>query len=358
VISISLLVGTGVVYKQLNFMKSAGLGFNASNVVLIERANFLGDKADIFKQQVSKIPGVKQVTTGFSMPGTFFINSMWEASGSEGNSENLDYSFVDFDYTETLDIEIIAGRSFSTSYSTDSTAAIINEAAVQEYGWSPEEAIGKQLAQGDRKFTIVGVAKDFHYESFHAEIYPLALFGPLRSQRYVAARLSTEDVANTLTSMNNTWSEFSELPFQYSFLADNFKEQYRSEERLVSIFGVFAGLAILIGCMGLLGLVAFMASKRTKEIGIRKVLGATVSSIVGLLSKDFIKLVGLGFVIAAPIAWYAMNRWLADFAYRVEIGPGIFALAGGITLFIALTTVGWQSVRAALANPVESLRSE
>lgn len=332
-ISISLLVATGVVYQQLQFMKSTGLDFEAENVVLIERVNFLGSQRETFKQQLAELTGVERVTSAFSMPGTFFINSIWEPSAADAEAQNMDYTFVDFDYIETLGLEMLAGRSLSREYSTDSTAAILNEAAVRDFGWTPEEAVGKQLAQGERKFTIVGVTKDFHYRSLHAEIYPVALFGPQRSPRYVAARITPDNVPETLETIQNAWKEFSGLPFEYSFLADDLAAQYRSEDRLAKVFGVFASLAILIGCMGLFGLAAFMASKRTKEIGIRKVLGATVTGIVGLLSKDFLKLVAAGFLVAVPIAWYAMSQWLANFAYKIDIGIGIFLLAGEFGVF-------------------------
>jgi putative ABC transport system permease protein len=202
------------------------------------------------------------------------------------------------------------------------------------------------------------VAKDFHYRSLHAEIYPLALFGPVRPPRYVASRITPEDVPGTLAALQSTWKQFSDLPFEYAFLADDLEAQYRAEDRLTKVFGVFAGLAILIGCLGLFGLAAFMAAQRTKEIGIRKVLGATVGSLIALLSKDFLKLVVVAFVIAAPLAYVAMTWWLEDFAYRVGIAPMTFIGAGLLALFIALATVSYQAIRTAVANPVDSLRYE
>ncbi|HMB90251.1 MAG TPA: FtsX-like permease family protein, partial [Rhodothermales bacterium] len=357
-ISIALLVGTGVVQHQLRFMKSSGLGFTADNVVLIEQANFLGSQREVFKQQLAKVPGVELVTSGFSMPGTFFINSMWQPVGPETEAQNMDYSFVDFDYIETLGIEMVAGRSLSREFATDSSAVMLNEAAVRDFGWSPEEAIGQRLAQGSREFEIIGVAKDFHYRSLHAEIYSLALFGPRRTPRYIAARMAPDDVPGTLAALQRTWKQFSDLPFEYAFLADDLAAQYRAEDRLAKVFGVFAGLAILIGCLGLFGLAAFMAAQRTKEIGVRKVLGASVGSLIGLLSKDFLKLVVLAFLIAAPVAYFAMNWWLEDFAYRVGMNPMTFIGAGLLALAIALLTVSYQAIRAAVANPVDSLRYE
>ncbi len=370
-ITITILVGTGVVYQQLSFMRSAGLGFNEENLVVIEQAQHLGDQAETFKQELRQLPGVEHVTSGFDMPGTRFINSMWRPATPGAQRQNLNYSFVGFDYVETLGIEMAAGRGFSRELASDSFAVVLNEAALNDFGWTAEEAIGKEIERGfgdggPYDYTVIGVAEDFHYESLHAEVYPAALFGPLRTQRYVAARVTPGDpgsspgqaVAGALEGIRSTWGRFSELPLSYSFLADDLAAQYRAEERLASVFGLFAGLAILIACLGLFGLAAYTAQRRTKEIGVRKVLGASVPSIVALLSKDFLKLVGIAFVIAAPVAYWAMSTWLEVFAYRIEIGAGVFLLAGLLALVIALLAVSSHALRAARANPTEALRSE
>ena len=359
-ISIALIAGTGISQSQLRFMRSAGLGFDAEDRVLIKQAGYLGEGIDAFEQELKKLPGVQRVASGFSMPGTFFINSMWQPSTPGSEAHNMDYSFVGFDYVETLGIEIVAGRSLSRAFPTDSFAVMLSETAVKDFGWSVEEALGQTLSPswGSIEFTVVGVTKDFHYRSLHAEIYPLALFGPLRTPRYVAVRVSPDKVANTLEAIRSLWKQFSDLPLEYAFLADDLVATYRTEERLTKIFGIFSGLAILIACLGLFGLAAFTAEQRTKEIGIRKVLGASVANLVALLSKDFLRLVLIAFVVAVPVAYLAMERWLEDFAYRIDLGVGTFALAGGLALGIALLTVSYQALKAALADPVRALRYE
>ncbi len=369
-ISIAILVGTGVVYQQLDFMRSAGLGFDEDNLVVVENIGFLEGQAETFEQELRQLPGVQGVASGYSMPGTFFINSMWRPAEPGAERQNMNYSFVGWDYVETLGIEMVAGRDLSRAFATDSFAVMLNEAALHDFGWTAEEAVGKEIERGfgdggPYDFTVVGVMKDFHYRPLHQEIYPLALFAPVQRQNRVAVRVAPGDprlrgdrLAGTLAAIRGTWEQLSELPFRYSFLADELAAQYRAEERLASVFGLFAGLAILIACLGLFGLAAFTAERRTKEIGIRKVLGASVPSIVMLLSKDFLKLVLVAFVIAAPLAYWAMSTWLEDFAYRIDLGVGVFLLAGFLALVIALATVSYQAIRAALADPVEALRSE
>lgn len=359
-ISVILIIGTGVIHKQLSFMKSQGLGFDSDHILVIKQAGFLGQSRTAFKQELTSLSAVENVASGFSVPGTFFINSMWSSSDNNSTIHNLNYSFIDFDYINTFKINILAGRSFSEDFaSSDSNSVILNESAVKEFGWTNEDAISKSLVQGTREYKIVGVSQDFHYASLHSEVYPTALFGPRRSPRYFAVRLSQEsELSLLLPQIDEIWKRFSQLPLEYSFLAEDLKAQYRSEDRLVSVFGVFAGLAIFIGSLGLLGLTAFIVSQRTKEIGIRKILGASASSILQLVSKDLIKLVLAGFIIATPIAWYLMNWWLSDFPYRVSIGPGIFLFAGILSISIALITVSWLGLKAALNNPIISLRSE
>jgi putative ABC transport system permease protein len=218
--------------------------------------------------------------------------------------------------------------------------------------------VGKRFEQGSRKGEVVGVVKDFNHESLQHEIRPLS-FRVSPWLNYIVLQTATKGAADVVADVKAKWSELvPHRPFLFSFLDQSFDTQYRAEERFGNLLGTFAMLAIFIACLGLFGLAAYEAQQRTKEIGIRKVLGATVANIVGLLSKDFLKLVALGFIIAVPVAWYAMHKWLADFAYRIDIGPGIFLLAGGLALLIALATVSWQSIWAALANPVDSLRSE
>lgn len=371
-ISIALIAGTAIVHRQVAYMQSKGLGFNEENVVVIDHANRLTgplqSRADVrrlqqrlesFKQELAQVPGVTAVTSSYSVPGTFFINSMFPLKEPSAEPHNMNYTFVGCDYVETLDIEMAAGRDFSRDYATDTTAVVLNEAAAREYGLSPDEAVGRVVMRGDMPLKVIGVTKDFHYESLHNEIYPLILFHEaLRPPQYVAARIERDRTVEALNAVRATWSSFSDLPVEYSFLADDLAAQYRSEQRLESLFTAFAGLAILIACLGLFGLAAYAAQQRTKEIGIRKALGATVSGIVGLLSKDFLKLVGIAFVVAAPAAYLGMRQWLRDFPYRVDLGVTTFVWAGGLAFVIATLTVSYQAWRAARTNPVEVLHYE
>jgi putative ABC transport system permease protein len=263
---------------------------------------------------------------------------------------------VDHQFIETLGMEMAAGRNFSRELLTDSAAVILNESAARRLGWT--ETIGKQLTSDDRRYTVIGVVKDFHFESLHQEIRPL-LIRLGASIWYVSVRIRPENLASTLDFLKNRWQALvPDQPFEYSFLDSDFDRLYRAEERTGRIFGYFSALAILIACLGLFGLAAFAAERRTKEIGLRKVLGASVRQIVLLLSKEFTRLIAMAFVVAAPISYFAMNRWLQDFAYRTEINPFIFVLAGLLALVIAWLTVGYQALKAALANPVEALRYE
>lgn len=357
-VSIALIAGTAIVLQQLGFVTSAGLGFEADDVLVVGQAGYLGNQRTAFEQEAAQLAGVEQVASAYSVPGSFFINSMWQSTDAESEAHNLDYSFVDPGYVEALGIEMATGRSFSRAFPTDSTAVMLSEAAALDFGWTPEEAIGKQITQGSIPATVVGVMKPFHYESLHAEIYPLALFMTRRGVRYTAIRLAQDGQSATIAALGATWERFSDLPFSYSFLADDLTAQYTAERRMSRIFALFSALAIVIACLGLFGLAAFTAEKRTREIGIRKVLGATTGGIVALLSRDFARLVLVAFVIATPVAWYGMNRWLDDFAYRIEVPWTAFVMAGLIALAVALLTVGYHAARAAIVDPVNSLRYE
>ena len=371
-ISIALIAGTAVVHQQVAYMQSKGLGFNEENVVVLDRVRTISDpiqtQADArgfrdrlatFKQEVEQQSGVVEATSGFSLPGTLFINSMWQLDGPEAESHNFDYTFVGYDYVETLDIELAAGRDFSREVASDTAAVLLNEAGAREFGLTPEAAVGESVMRDDVPLEIIGVVENFHYASLRKEIGPVILFHEaLRLPQYVAVRTDPGQTADVLDGLRATWAQFSDLPIAYSFLADDLAAQYRTEARLEQLFTTFAGLAILIACLGLLGLAAFTAQQRTKEIGIRKALGATAAGIVRLLSKDFLKLVGVAFIIAVPVAYGAMSQWLQGFAYRIDLGAGVFLLAGVLALVVALTTVATQAWRAARTDPVTALRGE
>jgi putative ABC transport system permease protein len=235
---------------------------------------------------------------------------------------------------------------------------MINETAARALGWTPQEAVGKHFTHMGGERTIIGVVKDFHMQSMHFPIEPLIILHSPNVMQYISARVQTEDLPETAASLERSLKRFTPYPFEYQFLDEQFDELYKSEVRLGETIGFFTILALLIASLGLFGLAAFAAEQRTKEIGIRKVLGAKVTGLVALLSIDFLKLVAFAFVVGAPVAFFAMQRWLEDFAYRIDLGPGVFILAGGAALAIALLAVSYQSVRAALADPVKSLRYE
>jgi putative ABC transport system permease protein len=269
---------------------------------------------------------------------------------------------VDDSYIPTLGMQLAAGRNFSKTFGTDSTSVIVNETAVRTFSWG-QNSLGRIIAHkeddGTRKvYQVIGVVKDFHFRSFHELITPVVMeLGGDASNMIVRTR--TKDYAGLLAEMKRKWTAAgAEAPFTYSFLDARFNDMIKAEETIGRILGIFAGLTIFVACLGLFGLATFTAEQRTKEIGIRKVLGADTSAIVALLSRDFLRLVGLAFLIAAPVAWLAMNRWLQDFAYRVSISWWIFAIAAGLTLAITLLTISLRAVQAALANPVDSLRTE
>jgi putative ABC transport system permease protein len=276
---------------------------------------------------------------------------------------DMKYVAADQDFVSTYGISMAAGRNFSRDFPTDTSGFLINESALPLLGCtSASEAIGKDLKYGDQEGKVIGVMKDINFESLHQKITPLILVYPTSHGGgfgRMTVRLSGSDTRAALVHVEATWKKFMpEKPFDYTFLDDNFDRLYKSETRQEQIFSLFAGIAIFIACMGLLGLSAFTISQRIREIGIRKVLGAGTGSIVQLISGDFLKLVVIAALIAFPIAWYAMHQWLGGFAYRAPMGWGVFVLAAGIALIVAFVTIGIQTLKAASANPIKHLRSE
>ncbi|HKG69046.1 MAG TPA: FtsX-like permease family protein, partial [Segetibacter sp.] len=291
-------------------------------------------------------------------PGAY---SEIENTKGEMQIANLDLYFVDFDYINQFKIKMVAGRGFSRDFMTDTTQAmVLNEAGVKMFGYSsPEQAIGKRFKQWGREGKIIGVMKDFHFKSLQQPIKPLSMrIGP-EGSNLVSVNVSAANLPSTIAAIENKWkSLIPNRPFSYYFLDEFFDKQYQGEERFGKLFLNFAVLAIIISCLGLLGLASYSTMQRTKEIGIRKVLGSSVSGIVNLLSIDFIKLVIISFAIAAPLAWYFMYKWLEDFAYHTNVNLWVFVLAGFSAFAIALFTVSFQAIKAAIANPVKSLRTE
>ncbi|MEX6685952.1 ABC transporter permease [Danxiaibacter flavus] len=361
-ISIALIIGTIVVYTQMKFMRNRDLGFSKDQIVVIDTH---GDPAkEAFKNAALGVANVQSAAMSSSVPGGGNSGAYSEIENSKGDLQvaNLDLYFVDFDYINQFKIKMVAGRSFSRDFGTDTTQAmILNEAAVKLFGYrSPKDAVGRKFKQWGREGTIVGVMKDFHFRSLQKAIKPLSMRIEPDGCDLVSVHIAGgSSIPSTLAALENKWKEtIPNRPFSYFFMDEFFDRQYRSEERFGKLFLNFAILAIFISCLGLLGLASYSTMQRTKEIGIRKVMGASVSNIAALLSKDFIVLVVIAIVIASPLAWWGMHNWLDDFAYRIEIGWWIFLLAAIVSIVIALATVSFQAIKAAVANPVKSLRTE
>ncbi|WP_394973794.1 ABC transporter permease [uncultured Croceitalea sp.] len=365
-ISVFLIVGTLVVFKQLDYIQSKELGFSKDQVLIVQDLYGAGDKADAFKQEVENLAQVKSATISSFLPTpsarsdtSFFREGFTE----QENAINMQKWVVDYDYVSTLNIKLISGRDFNEKRATDSTAIIINEAAISILGIKPEEAIGIRLSNdlgndNGEFYTVVGVIENFHFESLRDDIDALSLvIGG--SSGNMAIKLKAGDFPNTLAEVEAVWKRIvPEQPFAYNFMDDAFNITYKAEQNLGRIFIVFTILSILIACLGLFGLAAFNAEKRTKEIGVRKVLGASVGQISYRLTMDFLKLVAVAIVISLPVGWFAMNKWLQDFSYRVEVSWWVLALAGLLAIAIAVITVSYQSIKAAIVNPIKSLRTE
>ena len=363
-ISIMLIAGTAVVYTQLDYMRNQALGFKKDQMLVIDFRydDAVQEKIETFKQQLGDNPNVRSVSASSSVPGEGNNGAFSEIENPAGDMQasNVNLFYVDHDFLGQYEMPLAAGRAFSRDFATDTAALIVNEALVRSYGYaSPDDIIGKRFSQWGVEGEIVGVVKDYHFRSLQQVIEPMTIRLEPSRARFISLNLRGDDIPATVSALKQQWQTLApQRPFNYFFLDQAFDEQYRAEARFGELFIYFAGLAIFIACLGLLGLISYTIVQRTQEIGIRKVLGATESSIVRLLSKDFLVLVLVAFVVAVPVAWYALDQWLADFAYRVAMPWWIFALAGLLATVIAMLTVSVQSVRAATANPVDSLRSE
>ena len=360
-ISIVLIIGTIIIYNQMHFMRNQELGFNKEQMLILDTNVSPSQLA--LKNAIDNMPEVTSTSLGSSVPGMGNGAAYSEIENNDGELQvaNLNVYFVDEDYIPQFDLKIVAGRAFSRSFATDSTEAmIINENTVKLLGYSsPEKAIGKKFRQWGREGKIIGVIQDFHYRSLQQNIQPLTMRLEPQSTNLIAVKIQAKNIQKTLADIEAKWQGIlPEKPFDYSFLDMLFDQQYNSEERFGNLFLNFAILAILISCLGLLGLAAYSTLQRKREIGIRKVLGSSVVSVINLLSKEFIKLVLVAFVIAIPIAWFAMHYWLEDFAYKITIKWWMFAYAGASALLIALLTVSFHAIKASLTNPVKSLRTE
>ncbi|HEX5154425.1 MAG TPA: ABC transporter permease [Parafilimonas sp.] len=368
-ISIILIITTVIVFQQLRYMQNASLGYDKEHIVTLPYYTQLNDQYESFRNTLLQNPAVKEAGRSSRIPTGRLLDGMGaQAPGSDSMvpvKADIRYVATDYDFIPTYGISIAAGRNFSHTYGTDTAGFVLNEAAAKAVGWkSPREAVGKDFIYGGNKGRIIGVMKDFHFESLHQTIAPLIFIMPATppnqsSYNAISIKISGKNIPSALATIKQTWQRYlPELPYQYTFLDENFATLYESEQRQETIFTTFACIAIFIACLGLFGLSAFAISQRVKEIGVRKVLGAGTTTIVALLSKEFLKLVVIAAIIAFPVAWYAMHNWLQDFAYRINIQWWVFIVAGIAALFIALATVSFQAIKAALANPVKSLRTE
>lgn len=359
--SVILIIGTLVIYNQTHFLLNRKVGFDKDQVLLVEGTNTLGDKIAAFKNELLKSSEIKSVSVGDYLPVSATKrdgNTFWKEGKMKEDLGVFGQKWqVDYDYLETMGMRMADGRYFSKDMRSDSAAVIINETMAKKLGL--EKALGQRIENGWQKFTVIGVLKDFNFESMKQQVTPLCLVLGQYNSSIVSVKISGSDTREVISYIKSLWKGFSpDQPFRYTFLDESFANMYADVQRTGRIFTSFAILAIIIACLGLFALSAFMAEQRTKEIGIRKVLGASIRSITAMLSKDFLRLILIAIVIASPIAWWAMVKWLEDFAYRISIGWNFFAIAGVAALLIALFTVSFQAIKAAIANPVKSLRTE
>lgn len=365
VTSIVLILGTFIVTAQLRYIQHKKLGYNRENILLVNNYYALGNQAKSFREEMLTLPGVKKGTISGYLPvsnsnrsdNTFSKESVMSAT----NSISMQTWYIDDQYLPTFDLELNAGRNFSSARPADSTAVILNQTAVKYFGFG-DDAIGKKIyftfGGSVKSYNIIGVVEDFNFESLRNPVTPLGFFFD-DNYTQAAFKIETANLPTLLSQMEEAWDKLAPgYPFAYRFMDEAFDNMYRAEQRVGQLSFTFAVMAMIIACLGLFGLAAFMAEQRTKEIGIRKVLGASVTGLIKRLSFDFLKLVGVAILLAIPIAWWAMSYWLEDFAYRITIQWWIFAVAGLVAVLIALLTVSGQALRAAVANPVDSLRDE
>jgi putative ABC transport system permease protein len=375
-ISIALIIGTMVVMQQIRFIQNAKLGLDKEHVIMLSDVGYLDRSTrQILKADLLQIPGVKKVAAADGIVGGMNWTTSLRLKGSE-NGQLINFLAIDHDYLDALNIQVKEGRGFSEKFPADSLSngtpgtterrvggIVLNETATKQLGL-PSPAVGQLLRYGTQNDTtyyveVVGVVKDFHFTSMHSEIKPFAFFMNHNRQGFYTVKLDGKNMSAGIEKIQAVWNKrVTTRPFQYFFLDETYAKQYSAEKNFKTIFLYITGIAIFISCLGLFGLSSFITEQRTKEIGIRKVLGASVYGIVSMLSKDFVKLVIIAAVLAFPLAWYVMNKWLQDFVYRIEISWWVFAIAGIAALLIALGTISYQAIKSAIANPVKSLRTE
>jgi putative ABC transport system permease protein len=363
--SIMLIIGTLVIYRQLHFIQTQNLGYNKDQVIIINDAGTLKENLNAYKTELLKLPGVYNSTISNYLPagGSSKTDQSFSKSSTMTSTNGFDMQtwYVDDEYVNTLGMQILKGRNFYKSSVSDSNAVIINEACARILGYA--DPVGKRIYSGNNRnstdvYTIIGVIKDFNYESLKQPVGALSLF-LTHNPGNISFRVNPSNMKGFIAKSEILWKQLSPtMPFSYQFMDEAFTEMYQSEQRVGKIAMLFAALAILIASLGLFGLATFMAEQRMKEIGIRKVLGASVQRIVRLMTTEFVRLIFISFIIAAPIAWWAMNKWLNDFVLRISIAWWMFVVSVGLALMIALVTVSIQAIRAAITNPVNSLKAE
>ena len=364
-ISVILIIGTIVVFQQMKYIRNRDLGFNKEQLLTIPNSYALGKNEQAFKQQMLHDPRIVNATVSFYKPAgpSAYNNGLAYPLGNSNMVVNgVDYH-VDEQYIPTMGMQLVNGRNFSATYATDTFAIILNETAATAFGWNNTTAVGQTVIRQNSTrgnnipYHVIGVVKNFNFKSLHETISPL--FMTLYPEGGLIFKIKTADIAGLLSVMKKQWNSYTiEEPFEYAFLDDLFNKTYATEQKTGNILNLFSILTIFVACLGLFGLVTFTAEQRTKEIGIRKVLGASAAQVTQMLSKEFLKLVLIASLIAFPVAWWGMHKWLESFAYRVDISWWVFAVAGIAALLIALITVSFQAIKAALANPVKSLRTE
>ena len=365
-LSIALIAGTLIVYSQMSHILNKDMGFDKERMLVLdynydEQVNNL---REVLKSEMESRPDILSAAFSRSLPGGYYPNAGTEIQSADGESKTMQGQpifQVGMDFVDHFALKLVAGRSYSREHPSDTIGGlVINEAMAKQYGYTnPADIIGKKYSQWGREGEIIGVVKDFNFTSLHRNIEPLSMPLEPYACRYMTLKVTSANMAATIEEVRQIWNTLApHRPFLYSFLDDDFARQYQKDFSFRRLFTTFAGLAIIIACMGLLGLATYAAELKTKEIGIRKVLGASVTSIVAMLSKEFIILIAVSMIIATPVAWYTMNLWLQDFAYHISIHLWFFILSGVTALIVAILTISAQSIRAALANPVKALKSE
>jgi len=365
--SVVLIAGTIIVFQQVNYMRKQSLGVNINQTLVLDGAGSVADSTyqniyQPFKTALLQIPGIQNVSSSTSVMGKeiYWTNGSKRLTADVKGSVTLYNIGIDYDFVPSFDLKMKAGRNFSKDFPSDSSAVMLNEAAAKLLGFEDfAKAVNEKIQSRRDTVTLVGIVSDYHHQGLQKPIDPMIFRLVPNARDAYSIKIKTSDVQGTITAVQKAWSNFFPSdPFNYYFLDELFDQQYRADQRFGKIFGLFAFLAIIIACFGLLGLSAYNVLQRTKEIGIRKVLGASVQNVLYILSKDFIMLVLIAFVIAVPVTWWIMHNWLQDFAYRINIQIWVFGVAGLLAILIALLTISFQALRAAISNPVKSLRTE